>query len=102
MRTQFLRYNILEHIIKLGALDEFADIEFLSIQAWLIGRVFTLISQKSGHQVIEFYSWKNPYLGNILRNNNPPVHHSVSVKALPRLMNLLKTNVPSISTDIMR
>merc|ERR1712131_322729 len=76
MRTQFLRYNILEHIIKLGALDEFADIEFLSIQAWLIG--------------------------NILRNNNPPVHHSVSVKALPRLMNLLKTNVPSISTDIMR
>ena len=43
MRTQFLKYNILEHIIKLGALDEFADIEFLSIQAWLIGRVFTSI-----------------------------------------------------------
>ena len=40
MRTQFLKYNILEHIIKLGALDEFADIEFLSIQAWLIGWFF--------------------------------------------------------------
>ena len=40
MRTQFLKYNILEHIIKLEALDEFADIEFLSIQAWLIGRGF--------------------------------------------------------------
>ena len=39
MRTQFLRCNILEHIIKLEALDQYADIEFLSIQAWLIGKV---------------------------------------------------------------
>ena len=76
MREHFLRVNILEHIVSLAELDDEADTEFISIQAWLIG--------------------------NILRNNHPPVHHSICIKALPRLIQLLKTNVPSIQSDIMR
>lgn len=77
MRSVLLSKNILEHLIELESLDIHGmDKEFLMTQAWLIG--------------------------NILKNNNPPVHHSVAVKALPRLVNLLKTNIPSVLVDVMR
>ena len=76
MRSVLLNKNIFEKLVDLENLDSDADTEFLMTQAWLIG--------------------------NVLKNNNPPVHHSVTVKALPRLVNLLKTNIPSVLADVMR
>ena len=39
MRTKFISFTILENLLKLEALDTYADTEFMMTQAWLIGRV---------------------------------------------------------------
>lgn len=76
LRCSLINQNALDRIVALGLADDYADKEFLSIQAWA--------------------------LGSLLHGTNPPVPHSTAVNSLPRLFKLLDHPSETIQTDVLR
>ena len=58
LRRVLVNLDAVDRIVSLQFADDFADVEFLSIQAWSLGM--------------------------LMHGRNPPVPHSMAVKSLPR------------------